>query len=164
MTGRTGEQTRRVPEVEVREPRPSAHDEAHDEAFEDIESESLFSIMSKVKRQGAWQPADQVGVFALLGDAHLDFTQAELADSGMVEIRAIALLGSIKVVVPEGAEVEIEGVPLLGRFQQKTRKWRKAREVVREWATGQPPEPSDEPPLFRITGFALMGNVDVVTG
>jgi hypothetical protein len=28
------------------------------------------------------------------------------------------------------------------------------------------PRPSahDEPPLFRITGFALMGNVDVVTG
>ncbi len=170
MTDRTDEPTHRVPEVEVREPRPSAHDEARVEArveaFEEIESQSVFSILSAVKRQGAWQAADQIDVFALMGEAHLDFTQAELPDSGMVEIHVMAILGSIKVVVPEGAEVEIEGVPLLGSFEQKTPKRRKAREVLREWVTGQPREPDDaddEPPLFRITGFALLGNVDVDT-
>ena len=170
MTDRTDEPTHRVPEVEVREPRPSAHHEVRVEAFEEIESQSVsqsvFSILSAVKRQGAWQAVDQIDVFALLGKAHLDFTQAELPDSGMVEIRVMAILGNIKVVVPEGAEVEIEGVPLLGSFQQKTPKWRKARKVVREWVTGQPREPDDaddEPPLFRITGFALLGNVDVDT-
>lgn len=166
MTGRTDEQKRRVPEVEVREPRPSAHDEVHDEAFEnieDIESQSVLSILSAVGRRGAWQAADQIDVFALLGDAHLDFTEAELPQSRMVEIRVMAILGSIKVVIPEGAEVEIRGVPLLGSFEQKTPRWRKAREVVREWVTGQPPESEDEPPLFRITGFALLGSVDVDT-
>ena len=70
---------------------------------------------------------------------------------------------SIKIVVPEGAEVAIEGVPLLGSFEHKTPKWRKARKVVREWVAGQPPEEDYDPPFFRITGFALLGSVEVDT-
>ncbi len=166
MPSPTDEQTRRVPEVEVREPGPSGHNEGHDRDFEEIESQSVFAILSAVKRRGAWQAADQIDVFSLLGEAHLDFSRAELPESGVVEIRVMAVLGNIKIVVPEGAEVAIEGVPLLGSFEQKTPRWRKAREVVREWVTGQPREPDDaddEPPLFRITGFALLGNVDVDT-
>ena len=107
MPGPTDEQTRRAPEVEVREPGPPEHDEGHDRDFEDIESQSVFSILSAVKRRGAWQAADQIDVFSLLGEAHLDFSQAELPESGMVEIRVVAVLGNVKIVVPEGAEVEV---------------------------------------------------------
>lgn len=170
MPERTDEQTRRVPEVEVRDPRDAADAprDVHSDAavLEDLETQSIFAFVSSVKRGGRWQPADQIDVISLLGDAKLDFSQAELPESGMVEIRCMAVLGSVQITVPAGAEIEIEGVPLVGSFEQKTQKWRKAREVVREWTGGTPAGRSDEeyePPLFRITGFALLGSVNVIT-
>ncbi|MBW2280599.1 MAG: hypothetical protein JRG76_19555 [Deltaproteobacteria bacterium] len=167
MPGRTDDTTRSVPEVEVRPP----HDEsvAHapgaleDDDFEDVEPQSFFAFMSGVKRQGRWEPAEHIDVTSIMGEVTLDFEQAWLPASGVIEIRATAIMGSITIVAPAGADIEMEGLPLLGSFEQKSK--RRARDVLRDWVTGGPEEPSpdEEPPLIRVTGFALCGSVDVQT-
>lgn len=157
------ERTRRVPEVEVRDSASRAEEELESEP---LESQSLFAFLSSVGRAGSWAPADRIDALALMGEVKLDFCEAELPPSGIVEIRTMAVMGSIKLHVPRDADVELEGMPLLGGFKEKlSKRRRRAHEVVRDWVAGDP-EPLDddleEPPLFRVTGFALLGDVEVI--
>ena len=168
MSGRSDKTTRRVPEVEVRQPAEGRVGEGRDaraladeEQFEEIETQTIFAFLSAVKRAGRWEPADQIDATAFMGDVTLDFARAELPPSGIVEIHTAAIMGSIKIIAPPGADVEVEGIPLLGSFEQKSR--RRARDVVRDWVTGGEGElaPDEDPPLIRVTGFALLGSVEV---
>ena len=53
MSRPTDEQTRRIPEVEVREP-----EDADD--FEEFETESIMSLLSSTQRAGTWEVADRI--------------------------------------------------------------------------------------------------------
>jgi predicted membrane protein len=158
MPDPTDERTRRVPDVEVRVT-------SADYEVDELETLSLTAFMSSVSRAGDWEPPELIEVLAIMGEARIDLTQALMPPSGEVEIHATSIMGNVKVVVRLGTEVEIEGTPLLGSFEQKAPKWRKARKKVRELLVGESDEhePGDEePPYVRVTGLALLGSVEVI--
>ena len=94
-------------------------------------------------------------------DIKLDFTQAELPPSKMVDIHADAIFGSVVVLLPEGAELEIKGMPIFGSFEHKKRN-KKASQRIREWVAGSGEGEGDpEFPWFRVTGRAIFGDVKV---
>ena len=128
-----------------------------------LTQESFRAILSSHQRAGRWEPADEIEVRAICGEVTLDFTRAALPPSGMIEIDAWAICGEVKIIVPDGAELEIDGTPVMGSIEQSVRK-RGAGEQIREWVTGERDEnlpESAEPPYFRIYAHAILGSVKV---
>jgi hypothetical protein len=81
-------------------------------------SGTLVSILGDQKRVGRWRLPRRLRLFGLLGDWELDLRGALLSPDavadGVVDILHISLLGDVKVIVPEGVEVELYGFELLG--------------------------------------------------
>ncbi len=131
-----------------------------------LTQESFRAILSSHQRAGRWEAADEIQVRAIFGEVTLDFTRAELPPRGMIEIDALAFGGAVKIIVPDGAEVELDGTPILGSIEQKLRK-KGAGERIREWVTGErdedlpAPPPPPEPPYFRIDCRAILGSIEV---
>ena len=131
-----------------------------------LTQESFRAFCSSNHRAGRWEPADEIEVRAICGEVTLDFTRAALPPSGMIEIDAMAIGGEIEIIVPDGAEIELDGTPFLGSIEQQVRK-RGAGEKIREWVTGErdedlpAPSQSPEPAYFRIDARAIMGRVKV---
>jgi hypothetical protein len=129
-------------------------------------TEEFRAILSTHQRAGRWEPADEILAQAILGEVKLDFTRADLPPSGVVEIEAWAILGEVSIIVPDGADVELDGTPILGSIEQQVRK-KGAGEQVREWVTGEreedlpAPRAPEEPPYFRINGHAILGSIKV---
>lgn len=123
MTNHTDDAPRtRPPTVVVRESQPLAAPEVSPE-FEtsedhEITQESFRAIMSANQRGGRWESADEIRVHAILGEVTLDFRQADLPPSGVIEIEATAIGGEVRIIVPDGAEVELAGEPFIGSIEQ----------------------------------------------
>jgi Domain of unknown function (DUF1707) len=81
-------------------------------------SGTLVSILGDQKRVGRWRLPRRLRLFALLGDWELDLRGALLSrdavGDGVVDILHVSLLGDVKIIVPEGVEVELYGFELLG--------------------------------------------------
>ena len=129
--------------------------------------ESFRAILSSHQQGGRWEPADEIQVLAICGEVTLDFTRAELPPRGMIEIDARAICGYIEIIVPDGAEIELEGEPFVGSIEQHMRK-KGVLERIRERVTGErdedlpAPPPPPEPPYFRIDGHAIFGGIKVM--
>lgn len=85
------------------------------------------------------------GATAVLGKCTLDLSQAALRENGAV-IRANAVMGVINIRVPRGWRVRVQGMPILGRYQDST---------GGDQAGGQDPR-------LIVHGTALLGAVQVV--
>ena len=77
------------------------------------------------------------------------------------------MCGQVTLVVPQGSEVELDGVrPILGEVKH-TRAGEKIRTFVRRVLTGDEPERGPrregEPLVFIVTGRAICGSVTVVS-
>lgn len=107
------------------------------------DSETLLAILSGVQRKGEWEPAELVRVFAVMGGAELDFREAVLVE-GVTELWIFAFCGGVEVTVPRDINVETRGVGIMGGFSQVEHRAKEA-----------------DAPTLRITGFALMGGVEV---
>ncbi len=131
-----------------------------------LTQESFRAICSSNQRAGRWEPADEIHARAICGEVSLDFTHADLPPSGMIEIDVLAFCGEVNIIVPDGAEVELEGTPFVGSIEQKARK-SGVRERVRELVTGErdedlpAPPPPPEPPYFCIDCRAIFGSIKV---
>lgn len=131
-----------------------------------LTQESFQAICSSHERAGRWEAADEIQVRAIAGDVTLDFTRADLPPSGMVEIDAWAIAGHIRIIVPDGAEIELNGTPVLGSIEQKLRgpgSGEHSRQLVaglgdRDLAASPP---RSEPPYFRIDAHAIVGVIEV---
>ena len=172
MPSRTDDPSRTEPKIEVAPDSalaasPAASPEPETQDDELLTEESFRAILSNNQRAGRWAPADQIHVRAILGEVTLDFRRAELPPSGVIEIHALAIGGEVKIIVPDGAEIELEGEPILGSIEHEVLR-KGAREWIRERITGErdedlpsPPQPA-EPPYFRIDGRAIMGAIKVM--
>jgi hypothetical protein len=105
------------------------------------------AIWSARVRKGPWRPARNIRALACMGGVELDFREA-LFPPGETRVFAGAVMGGIEVLVPPGVRVETSGFAFMGGFDEET---------------GGPdlPAPGPDAPVLRITGFAMMGGVDV---
>jgi hypothetical protein len=114
---------------------------AHDRA----EHQAVLALMGGAERKGAWTPARQVYVAAMMGGVDLDFREAHL-DPGVTEVYVFALMGGVDIVVPPGVRVDSSGIGLMGGFEHANQ--------------GKMPVDTSVP-VLRIMGLALMGGVDI---
>lgn len=110
---------------------------------ESDDSETLVAVLSGVQRKGAWEPAAELRVFAVMGGAELDFRDAVLVE-GVTELWIFAFWGGAEVIVPHDIHVETRGVGIMGGFSQLDHR-----------------AADPDAPTLRITGWAVMGGVEV---
>ena len=171
MPDRTDDPPRTKPQIAAAPASPLAASPATSPALQDADEyqlteESFRPVLSSHQRAWRWEAADEIEVRAIFGAVTLDFTRADLPPSGVIEIDALAFCGAVEIIVPDGADVELDGTPVLGSIEQKLRK-RGAREEIRERVTGErdedlpAPAPPPEPPYFRIACRAILGSIEV---
>jgi class 3 adenylate cyclase len=73
----------------------------------------VIAIMSGANTKGRWRCGDRVTALAVMGGCHIDFRGAEIT-AAEVHVTAIAIMGGIHIVVPEGIEVTMDGLPIMG--------------------------------------------------
>lgn len=74
----------------------------------------MVSVFADVSRHGWWRAEGTVAPMSLFGDVELDLRQAAVP-AGEVQINAIAPIGDIEVIVPDGVIVELTGFSVFGR-------------------------------------------------
>ncbi|WP_246236994.1 DUF1707 SHOCT-like domain-containing protein [Actinomadura chibensis] len=82
---------------------------------------------------------------SVMGDVELDLRGAQVP-SGVVDITATAVMGDVKIIVPDGVTVELTGRAFLGD----------RRVNVRD------PHPGARVPVVRVTANAVMGDIKIV--
>ncbi|MDQ1404031.1 MAG: hypothetical protein QOG03_2347, partial [Actinomycetota bacterium] len=102
------------------------------------------AVMSGSTRRGRWRVGEQTTAVAFMGGCYLDLRKAEF-EGPEIEITAVAFMGGIDIVVPEGVEVDLGGFAFMGGKEAKV----KAVPVI----------PGS--PLVRVRAFAFMGGVTV---
>lgn len=95
-------------------------------------------------RKGRWRPPEEINVVTVMGGSEIDLRGAEVAGPE-ITITAVAIMGGIDVVVPDGVEVELDGFDLMGAHEEKL--------------ADVPTRPGT--PLVRVRAFSLMGAVAV---
>jgi hypothetical protein len=103
-----------------------------------------LALLCTHRQFGRWRVAAQTNALAILGTVVLDLRTATI-ESPVVTVDAVAVLGSVQVIVPEGVDVDLEGLAIMGT--------REARLMSYEHRPGMP--------LVRVRGYALMGSVIV---
>jgi Domain of unknown function (DUF1707)/Cell wall-active antibiotics response 4TMS YvqF len=102
------------------------------------------AVMGELARRSRWRVAEHAVAIAVMGSCTLDLRKAEI-ESGEIEITAIAFMGSVDVVVPEGLDVEVSGFAVMGSRSERV-------------ADAPPLRGS---PLVHVRAVALMGDVTV---
>ena len=103
------------------------------------------SFFGSQKRQGEWVLPRQFRAVAILGSVKIDLTRARIAPGeSHIEVRCV--FGDIEVLVPPELRVECDGTAFAGDFEANTR-------ISVPY--------SEDSPLIRVTGSALMGSVKV---
>src|SRR4051794_39750160 len=74
---------------------------------------TVVSVMAGAGRKGRWRCGERVVAVAVMGGCQIDFRGAEI-DAAEVHVVAIAVMGGIDIVVPEGIEVGLDGLPIMG--------------------------------------------------
>ena len=74
---------------------------------------TVLSIMAGAGKKGRWRCGERVVAVAVMGGCHIDFRGAEI-DADVVHVVAVAVMGGIDIVVPEGIEVGLDGLPVMG--------------------------------------------------
>ncbi len=104
----------------------------------------FIGVMSGAGAKGRWRISGKTTAIAVMGGCDIDLRHAEI-DGPEIVITAIAIMGGINIIVPEGFDVELNVIPFMGGRELKLR--------------NVPLVPGS--PRIVINGLALMGGVDV---
>jgi Domain of unknown function (DUF1707) len=104
----------------------------------------LVTLIGSVQRRGRWAAPRRIIAFSLLGAPDFDFRQASV--DGDVWITSVSVVGALTAIVPEGIEVEVGGLALIG-----------GNDVF--GSGGKPPAAGG--PRVRIRSYALLGGARV---
>jgi hypothetical protein len=94
-----------------------------------------------------WRVPEKADAIAILGDCRLDLREAVFAGDE-IEITAVAVMGDVRITVPEGMSVELSGFALLGDNRANV--------------DDSPPLPGM--PNVHVRAYALLGDVRVTRG
>ncbi len=106
---------------------------------------SVVAVLGNSVREGSWRAPERLRSITVLGDTTLDFREVALP-AGVTEVRLYCVLGEARVIVPPELSVECEGIGILGDVKTVER---------------APPVPDESRPQLRVTGVAVLGDVDV---
>jgi hypothetical protein len=116
-------------------PRPAAR----------ADREWVVAVMGDSKRQGRWRVERPLAALAVMGDVVLDLRGAEVPH-GEVDVTATAVMGDVKIYVPDGVDVQLSGIAVMGD----------KKVAVREAPAGQPS------PKVVVKATVVMGDVKVI--
>ncbi len=102
------------------------------------------AVLSGHETKGRWRISGKTNAVAIMGGCDMDLRRAEI-DGPEVVITAFAFWGGIKIVVPEGFDVDLVGLSVMGGRSLKLR--------------DVPIVPGS--PRIVVRGFAVMGGIDV---
>ncbi|MEV0145634.1 MULTISPECIES: DUF1707 domain-containing protein [unclassified Nonomuraea] len=105
----------------------------------------FVGVLGDTKRRGAWRIDQELGAVAVMGDVLLDLREAEVR-TGAVDIMAVSVMGDVKIIVPDGVHVDLDGMAVMGD----------KRVDVLEAAPGM------NVPVVRVRAYAVMGDVKVL--
>jgi len=111
------------------------------------ETRSVISVLGSATRKGEWTVPRELKVVSVLGETELDFREARLSE-GITRINAVAVLGEVRILVPPGLRVDIEGSGILGEFED---------------GDGDTRGVSEDGPTLRVGGVAVLGEVKVTS-
>lgn len=112
-----------------------------------VRYESSVAVMSGTSRKGVWEVGPTHSVFCVMGGVDIDLREAIFTGREIV-ITANTLMGGVDVIVNERTKVVVEGMGIMGAFEQ-------ARDRVE-------PRLDADSPVVRVRGVAIMGAVTVV--
>ena len=124
----------------------------------------VYAFLASTKQRGRWTAASRIAIRAFMGECKIDLRGAELAGPEL-EIVATAIMGNIKIYVPEGAAVEMDGWAVMGSRENATEPGFVDRLRTLLLTSGQgatPALPPVELPLIRVTTHVLMGEVRIL--
>jgi Domain of unknown function (DUF1707)/Cell wall-active antibiotics response 4TMS YvqF len=107
--------------------------------------EWVVAVMGDNKRQGRWRAERPLAVLAVMGDVVLDLRGAEVPQ-GHVDITATAVMGDVKIYVPDGVDVQLSGIAVMGD----------KKVAVREAPAGR------TAPRVMVKATVVMGDVKVI--
>jgi hypothetical protein len=103
----------------------------------------VVSLMGNASRRGRWCVGKRTFVICSMGNATIDLRDAVLAGPE-VSIHVFVSMGNATIIVPEGVDVELSAIPLMGNRMDLTRS---------DFKPGAP--------LVRVSGIVSMGNLFV---
>ncbi|MEY2468123.1 MAG: hypothetical protein QOF21_821, partial [Actinomycetota bacterium] len=103
-----------------------------------------IGIMGGATRKGRWRVGDTFNVVCVMGGAEIDLREAEF-DAGELHITCVCIMGGATFIVPEGIEVDLGGIAIMGGKDAKL--------------ANVPLIPGA--PRIRITAVCIMGGMDV---
>jgi hypothetical protein len=107
--------------------------------------EWVVAVMGDSKRQGRWRVERPLAALAIMGDVVLDLRGAEVPQ-GEVDITATAVMGDVKIYVPDGVDVQLSGIAVMGDKKVE----------VREAPAGQ------TAPRVVVKATVVMGDIKVI--
>ncbi|MHB1577342.1 MAG: DUF1707 SHOCT-like domain-containing protein [Candidatus Dormibacteria bacterium] len=104
----------------------------------------FIAVMASTVRRGRWHLRPSSRAVAVMGECVLDLRQVEV-EARHSHILAVAVMGSIQVIVPEGIDVDLSGAAVMG-----------SKDLL-----GGSTRPLPGSPSIHVTCCALMGEVQV---
>jgi class 3 adenylate cyclase len=101
--------------------------------------------MGGSQRKGRWRLKEKTTAVAVMGGCLLDLRNAEVEGPDVV-INAVAVMGGIDIIVPEGIEVELGGIAIMG--SKEASRLKNVRRLPGS-------------PVIRVKAFAFWGGVSV---
>lgn len=106
----------------------------------------IVSVLGGSSQTGRWRIERGTRVIAVLGGSDLDLRRAEI-EGPEARITCFAFMGGINITVPEGVDVDLSGLTLIGGRSLEV------KDAPRKAGT----------PLIHVRAFALLGGVNVET-
>lgn len=119
-------------------------DASRSQASESSATVNGFALLGGTKRTNNSQDFQGGELTAVMGGCEIDLRQASIKGGDPV-IDVFAFWGGIEIKVPEDWSVDVQGTPLLGGFEDKTR----------------PPKGGSNRRLV-VKGYAIMGGVEIM--
>lgn len=101
-----------------------------------------IAIFSGSDLNGEFLAPRKMDSVAIFGGINIDLRRAAIPADGMT-IEAVAIFGGVNIIVPEGVQIQVDGVAIFGGFTRPQASF------------------AESGPLIKITGAAIFGGVEV---